>query len=193
MPLAFRARPLALSQSDEGNCVRISGQSRHTKQHPLRGPQEQGCVRPALPLASRQLIGPANRLRQIDFIRGLVSPSWVSAIGSKYNIDPEFFLRHMGLPSLATSSDNVSRLCVSTVFHRDDFGGQDLCSQRLEEVAGLERYKMQQPGSNRVSCGDSLVREYSTVCSSSSVLEQCISLCVAKTERGWSGWDERSG
>lgn len=154
---------------------------------------------------------PAGGAGQIVFLRGLVSPSWVSAIGSRYNIDPEFFLRHMNFlstsidrhaysfPSLATSSDNIFRLCVSTLFHRDDFGGQDLRSQRLEEVAGLERYKMQQLGTTKVSCGDSLVREYSTVCSSFSVLEQWISLCVAKTERGWSGkaryhhWMRESG
>lgn len=90
-------------------------------------------------------------------------------------------------PSLITSSDNIFRLCVSTLFHRDDFGGQDLRSQRLEEAAELEKYKMQQLGSKKVSCGDSLVREYSTICPSFSVLEQWISLCVAKTERGWSG------
>lgn len=141
----------------------------------------------------------AGGLGQIVFIRGFISPSWVSAIGSKYGIDPEFFRRHMdflsasidrhayGFPSLASSTDNIFRLCVSTIFHRDDFGGQDLRLQRSEQSAELERYKIQQLRSSRVCCGDSLVREYSTVCPSFSVLEQWISICLAKTERGWTG------
>ncbi len=37
---------------------------------------------------------PAGSLGQVVFIRGFMSPSWVSAMGSKYNIDPEFFRRH---------------------------------------------------------------------------------------------------
>jgi hypothetical protein len=141
---------------------------------------------------------PAGGTGQIVFIRGLVSPSWVSALGSKYSIDPEFFRRHMNflsasidrhaysLPSLVTTSDNIFRLCVSTIFYRDDFGGQDLRLQRLEELAELDKYRMQQLGSTKVSCGDSIVRDYSTVCPSFSVMEQWMSLCIAKTERGWS-------
>jgi hypothetical protein len=136
---------------------------------------------------------------QIVFIRGFISPSWLSAIGSKYNIDPEFFRRHMdflsasidrhaySFPSLASSSNNIFRLCVSTLLHRDDFGGQDLHSQRSDQSTELGTYKIQQLGSTRVRCGDSLVREYSTVCSCFSVVEQWISLCITKTDRGWAG------
>lgn len=136
---------------------------------------------------------------QIVFIRGFISPSWVSVIGSKYNIDPEFFRRHMdflsvsidrhsySLPSLASSSNNIFRLCVSTLLHRDDFGGQDLQSQRSDQSTELGIYKRQQLGSTRVCCGDSLVREYSTVCSSFSVIEQWISLCITRTDGGWAG------
>lgn len=142
---------------------------------------------------------PAGDSGQIVFIRGFISPSWLAAIGSKYNIDPEFFRRHMdflsasidrhaySFPSLASSSNNIFRLCVNTLLHRDDFGGQDLHSQRSDQSTKLRTYKMQQLGSTRVRCGDSLVREYSTVCSRFSVMEQWISLCITKTDRGWAG------
>ncbi|PKK54831.1 hypothetical protein CI102_535 [Trichoderma harzianum] len=140
---------------------------------------------------------PPGGAGQIVFIRGFISPSWVSAIGSKYGIDPEFFRRHMDFlsasidrhaystPSLPSSSKNLFRLCVNTLLHRDDFGGQDLQLQRSKQAAELATYKIQQLGSTRVCCGDSLVREYSTVCSSFSVIEQWISLCITKTESGW--------
>ncbi|RFU31495.1 hypothetical protein B7463_g4797, partial [Scytalidium lignicola] len=139
---------------------------------------------------------PAEGLGQIVFIRGFISPSWVSVIGSKYNIDPEFFKRHMdflsgsvdshsyGSPSLASSSNNIFRLCVSTLLQRDGFRKQDLQSQRSGHATELRAYKLELR-STRVCCGDSLVREYSTVCSSFSVIEQWISLCITKTDAGW--------
>ncbi|KAF2009120.1 hypothetical protein BU24DRAFT_90890 [Aaosphaeria arxii CBS 175.79] len=134
---------------------------------------------------------------QLIFIRGFISPSWVSTIGSKYNIDPEFFRRHMdflsasvdrhaySFPSLASSSNTIFRLCVSTLLHRDDFGGQHLQSQRSGQSTELGTYRIQQLGSTRVCCGDSLVREYSTLCPCFSVIEQWISLCVTNTDKGW--------
>jgi hypothetical protein len=142
---------------------------------------------------------PAKGAGQIVFIRGFISPSWVAAIGSKYGIDPEFFRRHMdflsasidrhafSIPSLASSSSNLFRICVNTLVHRDDFGKQNLQSQRSNQSAELAAYKIQQLCSTKVCCGDSLVREYSTICSSFSVIEQWISLCIAKTESGWTG------
>ncbi|KAJ4394347.1 hypothetical protein N0V93_003564 [Gnomoniopsis smithogilvyi] len=141
---------------------------------------------------------PVDGSGQLVFIRGFVSPSWVSAIGSKYNIDPEFFRRHMdflcgsidrhaySLPSLPSSSVNILRLCVSTLLHRDDFGGQDLQSQRAQQILELAIYKAQQLSSTKVCCGDSLVRDYSTVCPRFSVIEQWISICITKTDKGWS-------
>lgn len=142
---------------------------------------------------------PAVGMGQLVFIRGFISPSWVSAIGSKYNIDPEFFRQHMdflsasidrhaySFPSLASSSNSIIRLCVSTLLHRDNFGGQDLQLQRSKQSTDLGTYKIQQLRSARVCCGDSLVREYSTVCSNFSVIEQWISLCITKTDKGWAG------
>lgn len=144
-------------------------------------------------------MAPEAGLAQLVFIRGFISPSWVSTIGSKYNIDPEFFRRHMeylstsvyrhaySFPSLASSSNNIYRLCVSTLLHRDGFDEQDLQSQRSEQSVQLGRYRTQQLGSTKVRCGDSLVREYSTLCSCFSVIEQWISLCVTRTDKGWAG------
>ncbi|RAL14030.1 uncharacterized protein BO97DRAFT_469319 [Aspergillus homomorphus CBS 101889] len=140
---------------------------------------------------------PTEDSGQIVFIRGFISPTWVSAVGSKYNIEPEFFRRHLdflsasidrhsySFPSLGSSSDNIYRLRVSTLLHRDDFGGQDLRSQRSQESKELGIYRIQQLGSGKVRCGDSLVREYSTLCPRFSVIEQWISLCITKTDGGW--------
>lgn len=147
---------------------------------------------------------PSESLGQVVFIRGFVSPSWVAVLGSKYNIDPEFFRRHMdflstnndrhsfSFPSLANSSNNIFRLCVNTLVHRDNFGGQNVHSQRSEQISELGKYKIHQLGSKNVCCGDSLVREYTTVCASFSVIEQWISIYVAKTSSSWAGKTEYS-
>ncbi|KAJ5566024.1 hypothetical protein N7535_007662 [Penicillium sp. DV-2018c] len=111
---------------------------------------------------------PAAESGQIVFIRGFISPSWVSAIGSKYEIDPEFFSRHMdylsasvarhsySFPSLASSSNNIVRLCVSTLLYRDGFGGQDLQSQRSLQATELGQYRLRHLASTKISCGDSV-------------------------------------
>ena len=142
---------------------------------------------------------PEDGSGQLVFIRGFVSPSWVSAIGSKYQVDPEFFRRHMDFlsvsidrhayssPSLASTSNNIFRLCVSTLLHRDHFGEQNLHAQREDQSLQLRTYKIQQLGYTKVFCGDSLVRNYSTLCSSFSVLEQWISICITKQDKGWAG------
>lgn len=78
----------------------------------------------------------SESLGQIVFIRGFLSPFWVLILGSKYNIDPEFFRRYMdflstnnnrhsfSLPSLTNSVNDIFRLCVSTLLYRDNFRGQ---------------------------------------------------------------------
>lgn len=136
---------------------------------------------------------------EIVFIRGFLSPVWVSTVGSKYNIDPEYFRRHMdflsvsidrhaySLPSLPNSSNNIFRVCINTIFHRDDFGGQHLQLQRSRESTALGAYRIQQLGSTKVCCGDSLVREYCTICPCFSVMEQWISLYISKRESKWTG------
>jgi hypothetical protein len=142
---------------------------------------------------------PVDGSAQLVFIRGFISPGWVSAIGSKYNLDPDYFRRHMDFltasidrhayssPPLASALNNSFRICVNTLLHRDDFGGQDLALQRSEQSVHIGTYKSQQLGSQKVCCGDSIVREYSTVCSRFSVVEQWISLYVARTASGWTG------
>lgn len=141
----------------------------------------------------------AGDVGQIVFIRGFISPRWVSTVGSKYNVDPEFFRRHMDFlsvsierhayssPSLASSSSNIFRLCVTTILHKDDFGDKNIHQQRSKEADELSKYRAQQLRSSKITCGDSVVREYATLCSSFSIIEQWISLCVTKNTRGWTG------
>ncbi|EDU49141.1 conserved hypothetical protein [Pyrenophora tritici-repentis Pt-1C-BFP] len=101
---------------------------------------------------------PEAGLGQLIFIRGFISPSWVSTIGSKYNIDPEFFRRHMeylsasvdrhaySLPSLASSSNNIFRLCTTvgpvkdlTTWHEESLLIQDLVVVWMDHGRPLEK------------------------------------------------------
>lgn len=144
---------------------------------------------------------PARGRGQLLFIRGFLSPAWLSTIGSKYMLDPEFILRHLdffagsahrhgyGLPSLVSTTCNIIRLCTSTIIHRDEHSGSNhaekLSKCRREQREEMLTYRRQLR--TRARCGDSLVREFSTINDHHSIIEQWMSICVAKSGEGWLG------
>ncbi|KAH3919648.1 hypothetical protein HBI56_029420 [Parastagonospora nodorum] len=151
--------------------------------------------------AFRLVQPPAQGRSQLLFVRGFLSPEWLSTIGSKYMLDPEFILRHLdffagsvqrhgyGLPSLASTNSNIMRLCTSTIVHRDERfrvnHPDKLIRCRREQREEMSGYKRQLR--NQAKCGDSLVREFSTIDDKHSLVEQWMSLCVAKSAEGWLG------
>ncbi|KAH7323572.1 hypothetical protein BKA65DRAFT_481382 [Rhexocercosporidium sp. MPI-PUGE-AT-0058] len=145
---------------------------------------------------------PSKDRGQILFIRGYMSPEWITTIGSKYGIDPEFILRHLdffasstyrrlfSLPSLASTTNNTTRLCVNTILYRDGSSqnrssGPDIMCQWREEAEALSTYKRQLR--NQARCGDSLIREYSTLDEHYAIVEQWISISLTRNGEGWLG------
>lgn len=142
---------------------------------------------------------PLKDTGQILFLRGLPPPNWISSIGGKYNIDPEFFLHHLdffvtlperaafSFPGPRSSSANIIRLCVSTILSHGNsvliHGNEALQRQRKldeEMMSNYRRHFRQETDS-----GDSIVREFSTIDGQYSILEQYISICVSKNGEGW--------
>ncbi|KAL4795950.1 hypothetical protein BDV19DRAFT_388664 [Aspergillus venezuelensis] len=145
--------------------------------------------------------GPDDRpgQKQVILVRGLISPAWVAAIGSKYDFDPEFFRRHLDfLPGESYDADpliespsscGMYRLCLSSIYEtgdpdndRDDTNTDtDLDAQRENQTAEIKAYK-ERLGSTDVWCGASMVRDYSILCPRYSVMEQYVSICVKESE-----------
>ncbi|KAL4941072.1 hypothetical protein BDV06DRAFT_195278 [Aspergillus oleicola] len=140
--------------------------------------------------------------KQVVLIQGFISPAWVAAIGSKYDIDPEFFKQHLDflseedstscksgltLSSLTTPKRDRFRLCVRSIFeHRDLKPGDSgaLKAQQQKQKDEIRAYK-ERLGTTDVRCGDSIAREYSIVCPRFSVMEQWISICIKVSYNGW--------
>ena len=140
---------------------------------------------------------------QILLLRGCPSPDWVTAIGGKYHVDPEYIHRHLdffatmverrsfSLPSLVSSSHNIINLTTSTVLFRDaaatrQYGVKvDIQARRRTEAEDMATYHRRYQ--NSCMSGDSIVREFSTFDERFSILEQRISVCVQRNGEGWIG------
>ncbi|KAH7116703.1 hypothetical protein B0J11DRAFT_592653 [Dendryphion nanum] len=139
---------------------------------------------------------------QLLFIRGFLSPTWISLIGSKYGIDPEFLLRHLDFfstsphrhlysnPSLISTTNNITQLCVTTIFREERSPGgnntsDDMISSRKDQAEKLSAYKRLL----RVQAcsGDSMVRQYYTLDQQYFIMEQWISITIVKSGDGWLG------
>jgi hypothetical protein len=142
---------------------------------------------------------PLKDTGQILFLRGLPSPNWISSIGGKYNIDPEFFLHHLdffvilparaafSFPGPRSSSANIIRLCVSTILSHGNSviirGNEALQKRRKLDEEMMSKYRRH--FRQETDPGDSIVREFSTIDGQYSILEQYISICVSKNGDGW--------
>jgi len=132
---------------------------------------------------------------QILFLRGLLSPAWISTVGSLYNVDPEYFRRHMdfcetsvhrhlySIPSLVSTTNNIMRLCVTTILHWEfRLKTSQICHERLHQADQLANYKRYL--AMRAKCGDSLLREYYLLNDRFSIIEQWISISLTGNGRG---------
>ena len=129
---------------------------------------------------------------QLVFLRGNPSPKWITLIGVRYFVDPEFFRRHLSfvrgrdfydLPALPSSSQNIIHLSTTSIGQQtvaalssgqDDHKLLQDCLYRLGERPGV--------------VGESIVRRYSVHDDASFSIEQMISICVVRRKAGgWAG------
>ena len=136
---------------------------------------------------------------QILLLRGCPSPDWIMAVGGKYRLDPEFIRRHLdffiamparsafSFPALASSSSNIVSLTTSTILYKDSFQRKKVDEhwKRRIETEEMTAYRRQYQVQHQ--CGDSIVREFSTLDDDYAVVEQNISICVQRCADGWIG------
>lgn len=141
---------------------------------------------------------PSNGSANVVLVRGCPSPDWVSGLGATYDIDPEFFYRHLNffvtldsrhaysLPSLA--SMNMITIPVTTILHRDRptvRTHSQAQAARAQEFSDLSVYHRHFPKSS--TCGDSIVRQFSSLDENHALVEQQISVFLGEKEDGWFG------
>lgn len=138
---------------------------------------------------------------RVLLLRGCPPAEWITTIGGRFGIDPEFVHRHLdffatliprsvfALPSLPSSSANIVQLCTCTILSRDasvmPIVKSDLQARRRDEAERMATYRRN--FQSTCGTGESIVRDFSTMDDQYSILEQRISMCVQRDEEGWIG------
>ncbi|EED21633.1 hypothetical protein TSTA_088690 [Talaromyces stipitatus ATCC 10500] len=144
-----------------------------------------------------------NSSPRIIFMRGLPSPEWLLSIGVKFELDPEFFLRHLdfykgppyhfGYPCLPSANECMTRLRVTTVgYYKINFSMKNshaVVESMQRESAGLMDAYLQKIKTRRHSrVGDSIFRDISVHDSEHFTIEQDISVYIGTYQDDWIGY-----
>lgn len=142
------------------------------------------------------------------FLRGYARPEWLNAVGARYSVDPEFFLRHLNSffqsthsnyftsPALPSRSTSMLRLCITTIGRwggRRQYGKKmsqnDLHLRRYRAEGSLHRHigGVSRSSDGDIKLGDSMVRQFSIHDEEHFSIEQDISVYVTKCGNRWIG------
>lgn len=140
---------------------------------------------------------PSGRLL---FMEGFVSPLWLNHLGSKFDIDPEFYFRHLDfssslphpthfpMPSLPSAAD-VVRLRLISIISRNAFqpstdsieGLRSACKNHMNE------YLMRLSRGQGIESSDSIMRQFYVHDKYHFSMEQMITIQVNTDGQGWIG------
>ena len=141
------------------------------------------------------------------FLRGNPSPEWLNRIGAQYNVDPEFFRRHLDLgttigrqnyfelPFLPSTMENMLSLRIITIGSRKAPNRRypptqnELEHLRQEARTSMKAYldRISRGKDPELQLGDSIVRDISVHDSEHFSIEQNISIHILKAMAGWIG------
>ncbi len=134
------------------------------------------------------------------FLNGHPSPQWLTAIGSRYQVDPRYFQSHLEFrtaterrncfawPSLPSSTDDIIRIRMITLgaqVANSPVLGLDLESIRLHAEKRMGQYFRDLNTETNVQLGDSVVRRFNIHDMEHYSLEQEVSVCFQKHSAGW--------
>lgn len=141
---------------------------------------------------------PDEKSHDILFLRGLPSSRWLSSIGARYRVDPEFFQRHLDfwsttgrldyfpLPSLRSASENLIELCYVSIGRRVRVGTsstpEETAASRHASEKAMDRYVHELNSILDKGCalGTSVVRNFDFQDETHFAIEQRISICLAR-------------
>jgi len=138
-------------------------------------------LRPDVPSKAVRIPAPFStpRAKQMDLyhnslliLRGYPSPDWINFLGSRYNIDAEFFHRHLSfLPSahgklqrpafqLPSSQSTIFQLSLTSAGVQGDSNYVDVNAKRLTAASDMESYQHNLSVGQGWETGNSIVRSY---------------------------------
>ncbi|OBT64481.1 hypothetical protein VE03_05375 [Pseudogymnoascus sp. 23342-1-I1] len=129
---------------------------------------------------------------QVIFVRGSLSPAWLELLGAKYKVDPEFFRRHLqylsqsdysDLPPLPSASTNSIFLPVTSLYTRSLALSEDQVRRQRNEDNDIARNN-QQAIRQKATCGESVIRNVSTLSDRLLSIEHDISIYIRERKNG---------
>lgn len=138
----------------------------------------------------------------IVFLKGNPSPEWIRSIGAKYQVDPEFFYRHLdfrvglrktyALPPLPSASRAIFKLRYTTIgtsisAARTEDQQSVLKSLRDRNRLHLEAYRDKLKSPHELALGDAVVRETSIHDLKHFSIEQDVSIYLGRYHESWAG------
>lgn len=133
------------------------------------------------------------------FFRGYPSSRLLNYAGSKFDIDPEFFLRHLYfpqapgaidhhyLPSLPSASDIIQLRVITIGEWNDSRFTQSLDQLRRDCTASMEGYLDNLAVGRHMSTCSSIARQFHVHDRRHFTIEQTISISLDQSTRGWIG------
>ena len=137
---------------------------------------------------------------QLLFLRGYPSPEWLNTIGAKYEVDPEFFARHLdflephSLPTITGAGlqsylENMIQFDIATIGSRDsdmrDYKQAEIDDLRKSDSIAMRNYSEKLMNSESVTTGNALVRRYSTFDQVHFAIEQRVSIYIHERGNSW--------
>lgn len=140
---------------------------------------------------------------QLLLLRGYPSPEWLSAIGARFDVDPEFFEHHLRLdssrgvqaantwPLLSSAAVKEPRLRFTTLGYLQNL------DEKVREASHVRKLRaratevfgsyLRAVSNRRVKRGDSLLRGIRVHDAFNFSFEQDVSMWTRQTDKGWIG------
>lgn len=140
----------------------------------------------------------SEKSHNILFLRGLPSSRWLSSIGGKHRVDPEYFQRHLDFwsttgqvdyfphPSLPSASENLIQLCYVTIGQMGSPGTRSTPDEATaarnasEKAMGRYIHNLNSSLDSGRALGTSIVRNFDFQDGTHFAIEQRISICLTK-------------
>ena len=143
---------------------------------------------------------PSTDSSLLVFMRGWQSPPWLRILGARCDIDPEMLRRHLGFlqsppkffdqPPLPSDQLSIWRIRTVTIceLSHDTLNPEEVQSRRETASQDVRNYLQKLHAESVSQVGSSIVRRYSVIDGTTSVIEHDISFYAnAKRAGGWIG------
>jgi len=134
------------------------------------------------------------------FLKGFPSPEWLNEIGSHYQVDPEFYYRHLSFLHSSTAAErqtpftlpssqrSIFQITLTSVGHHSSVEDVHIAKLRSRTAKNMESYYQNLKKLSGWKLGNSIVRSFAAHNREEFSIEQLVTVYVSKLEKGGGRW-----